>query len=169
MRDRTLRRLIQLFGFWYGCLGAFSTAAWYVSALFGHAPLLDEWRYLVFFSLHCMAACFTFQPHVRPAWEPILSVTPGRIRLAKTLLGLASMNFAGCFGLFLFTRTSADQALEQEAVSLVLSSFLIQNTVYIAAHWAYRPGNLLPPAIIEIFSNPVGSLLRLVWPGKKKT
>ncbi len=168
MRDGTLRRLIRLFGFWYGCLGAFSTAAWYLSALLGHAPLLNDRLYLVLFALHGIAACFTFQPQVRPAWEPLLSVTSGRVRLAKTLFGLATLNFVVCFGIFLIAAKLGNQALEDKMVPLILTGFLLQNTVYIALHWAFRPANLFPGSFIEALSNPLGSFLRLILPNKRK-
>jgi hypothetical protein len=163
-----LRKLIQLFGFWYGCLGALCCAAWYASAVLGN-PALPSFNWLLaFFILHCCAATFTFQPHMRPPWEPLFSLSPGRIRLAKTLFSLATLNFIVCFGLFLVAGKLGDRALEEKAVSLILTSFLFQNTVYIAVHWAFRPANLFPGAFIEALSNPLGSFLGLISPRFRK-
>ena len=163
-----MRRLIQLYGFWYGCLGSLCTLVWYASALLGRVPLLDDKLFVVLFALHGIAACITFQPHVRPVWQPLLSVTPRRIKLAKTVFGLATLNFVVCFGILLIAGKLGNQALEDKAVPLILTSFLLQNTVYFALHWAFRPANLFPGSFIEALSNPLGSFLRLILPNKKK-
>jgi hypothetical protein len=165
-----MRSLIRLYGFWYGCLGSLCALAWYGSALLGSFAFPRNW-YLVeaVAALHGLGACITFQPHVRPAWEPLLSVTPGRIKLAKTLFGLATVNFIICFGIFLIAGKLGNKALEDRTVPLILTSFLLQNTVYIVFHWAFRPENLFPSSFIEVISNPLGSFLRLFLPNKKKT
>lgn len=162
-----MRKLIQLYGFWYGCLGALCCAAWYASTFLGYSAFPSFNWFLVFFILHCFAATFTFQPHVRPAWQPLFSITRGRIRLAKTLFGLATLNFIICFGMLLIAVKLGNQALEDKTVRLILTSFLLQNTVYIAIHWAFRPANLFPGSFIEAVSNPLGSILRGILPGKK--
>ena len=163
-----MRKLIQLFGFWYGCLGALCCAAWYASVVLGY-PALPSFNWLLaFFILHCCAATFTFQPHMRPPWVPLFTLSPGRIRLAKTLFTLATLNFIVCFGIFLIAGKLGDRALEEKAVPLILTSFLLQNTVYIAVHWAFRPANLFPGAFIEALSNPLGSFLGLISPRFRK-
>jgi hypothetical protein len=164
-----MRRLIRLYGFWYGCLGSLCAFACYVSALVGSFTFPRNWWVVEAVAvLHGVGACFTFQPRVRPAWEPLLSVTPERIKLAKTLFGLATVNFMVCFGIFLIAGKLGNKALEDRTVPLILTSFLLQNTVYIAVHWAFRPENLFHSSFVEIISNPLGSFLRLFWPHKKK-
>jgi hypothetical protein len=98
----------------------------------------------------------------------LFSFSPGRIRLAKTLFSLATLNFIACFGLFLVAGKLGDRALEERAVPLILTSFLFQNTVYMAVHWAFRPANLFPRAFIEALSNPLGSFLGFISPRFRK-
>jgi hypothetical protein len=158
-----MRKLIQLFGFWYGCLGAICCAVWYASVLLGYPALPSFNWFLAFFIVHCCAATFTFQPR-----EPLFSLSPGRIRLAKMLFSLATLNFIVCFGIFLIAGKLGDRALEEKAVPLILTSFLLHNTVYIAVHWAFRLANIFPGAFIEALSNPIGSFLGLISPRFRK-
>jgi len=163
-----LRRLIQLYGFWYGCIGSLCTFAWYVSALFGCALSPSDGWFVGLFTLHCVAAMFTFQTQVRQKWQPFLSATRGQIRLARTLFSLATLNFLVCFGTFMIAANRGYQSLEDKTLPLILISFLLQNTVYIAIHWAYRPENLFPRSFIEAISNPLGTVLKLILPSNKK-
>ncbi len=164
-----MRKLIQLYGFWYGCLGSLCALAWYVTALRGSFSFPSNWGMVVaVFMLHGIAACFTFQPHVRPPWQPLLAVTQGRVRLAKALFGLATLNFAVWFGAFIVAGNQRDQLFGGRAAFLILTSFLLQNTVYIALHWAFRPENIFPGSFIEALSNPLGSVLGLFSPKFKK-
>jgi len=165
-----MRRSIRLLGFWYGCLGSLCALAWFVSALLGNFHFPRNWgMVMAIAALHGVAACFTFQPGVRPPWQPLFSVTEERIKLAKVLFGLATLNFVVCFGILLIAGKRGNQALEEKAVPLILTSFLLQNAVYMAVHWAFRPANLFPSSFIEAISNPLGSILKLVLPSKKKT
>ncbi len=164
-----MRRLIQLYGFWYGCLGSLCALAWYVTALRGSFSFPSNWGIVVaVFVLHGIAACFTFQPHVRPPWQPLLAVTRIRVRLARGLFALATLNFAVWFGAFIVAGNQRDQSFGGRAAFLILTSFLLQNTVYIALHWAFRPENLFPGSFIEALSNPLGSVLGLFSPKFKK-
>lgn len=161
-----MRGLIRLYGFWYGCLGTLGAFAWYASALRGSFAFPSNWSIVeVIFALHCGAAVLTFQTQVRQAWRPVLSVTRNRIWLAKTLLALATFNFLFCMGMFLVAGIQGNQALKDKMVPLILTSFLLQNTVYIGVHWAFRPENLFSGSFIRAISNPLG----LIFPGKKKT
>jgi hypothetical protein len=164
-----LRKLIQLYGFWYGCLGSLCALAWYVTALRGSFSFPSNWGIVIaVFVLHGIAACFTFQPHVRPLWQPLLAVTQIRVRLARGLFGLATLNFAVWFGAFIVAGNQRDQLFGGRVTSLILTSFLLQNTVYIALRWAFRPENLFPGSFIEALSNPLGSVLGLFSPRFKK-
>lgn len=157
-----MRKLIQLYGFWYGCLGSLCAFAWYITALRDNFAFPHNWGIVeAVFVLHGIAACFTFQPHVRPAWQPFLTVTPGRIRFAKTLFSLATLNFIVCLGALLIWRNGEEPIWQDRIVPLILTSFLLQNTVYIALHWAFRPENLFPGSFIRVISNPLGSFLGL--------
>jgi hypothetical protein len=164
-----MRNLVRLYGFWYGCIGSLCAFAWYLSTLLGSFAFPRNWGIVeVVAVLHGIAACFTFQPHVRPAWQPLLSVTQGRIRIARALFGLATLNFIGFFGAFLIAGSQRNQAFGDRAVPLILTSFLLQNAVYIAVHWAFRPENLFPSSFIQTVSNPLGAVLALILPRSKK-
>jgi len=154
-----MRQLARLYGFWYGCLGALFAFSWQMSAILGHFAFPDNWWIVeVIFVFHGCAAVLTFQPLVRPPWQPVLAVTPRRIWLAKLLLGLATLSFVLCFGTFLIARFQGNQRLEDKTIPLVLTSFLLQNTVYIAIHWAFRPDKLFSASFIRLVSNPIGFL-----------
>lgn len=162
-----MRRVISLCEFWYGCLGTLCCACWYFLVLFGYSTLPSfDWLF-AFFVLYCCAVTVTFQPRVRPAWQPLFAATPGRIKLAKILLGLAASNFVVCFGVLLVAGKDGNQALIDKTVSLMLMSFFLLNTIYIAIHWAFRPEKLFPGAVIEIITDPLGSFLRMILRGKK--
>ena len=88
-------------------------------------------------------------------WNPLLPVRPKRIVAAKVLLTLATLNFLICFSWFLLGTYRGVQDASGQAVALVLTSFLLQNTTYIAVHWGFRPENLLSPAFIRGISNPL--------------
>jgi hypothetical protein len=164
-----MRRVIRFFGFWYGCLGSLCALAWYLSTLLGSFTFPRNWGIVMTIAaLHGVVACFTFQPKVRPPWQPLFSVTRERIRLARVLFGLATLNFIVCFGTLLIAGKLGNQTLEDKTVPLILTSFLLQNTVYIAVHWAFRPASLFRGSFIEAVSNPLGSFLRLVLPRSKK-
>ena len=88
----------------------------------------------------------------------MLRVTDGRVRMGRILVALSTLNFLLCLGTFLVAAAQANTALENKAVSLVLTSFLLQNTIYIAVHWALRPENLFPGSFLRAISNPLGLL-----------
>jgi hypothetical protein len=158
-----MKPLIRMFGFWYGCLGTVAAFAWHVAALLGYAVLPPNVLTVeMIFAVHAVAAIFTFQRSaVRgPAWQPVLSVTPGRIRAAKIVLAVAAANFLLYIGAFLFGEVRGDMTSTVRTVPLIVTSFILLNTVYIAIHWAFRPENLFSRTFIATISNPVRPLLR---------
>jgi hypothetical protein len=158
-----MKKLIQLYAFWYGCLGALLVSIWQASVMLGHVALPQNWIWVEFaFLLHACAAMATFQRGA--AWNPLLSITPKRIVAARTLLVLVTLNFLLCFCWFLLGVYRGLQDVSGQAVALVLTSFLLQNTTYIAAHWAFRPENLFSPAFIRGISDP----LSLIFTDGKK-
>jgi hypothetical protein len=160
-----MKSLIRLYGFVYGSLGTLFALAWNVSVIRGHVALPGNWSIVVaVFSLHVLAGIITFdRTHVRPAWQPVLPVTTAWIRFGKTLLGIGTAYFIGCLGVFIYAEIRGSLTLEDATVPLVLTSFLLQNTIYIAVHWAFRPENLFSGSFIRAFSNPLG----LLFPGNK--
>jgi hypothetical protein len=154
VESRKIKKLIQLYAFWYGCLGALSVSIWQAFVLLGHVALPQNWLWVeLAFSLHACAAMATFQRGAD--WNPLLSVTPKRIVAAKALLILATLNFLFWFSWFLLGTYRGAQDVSGQAVALVLTSFLLQNTTYIAVHWAFRPENLLSPSFIRGISDPL--------------
>ena len=153
-----MRGVIRFCGFWYGCLGMIGALAWYIAAILGCAILpRNVWIVESLFGIHGVVMIFTFQRSpVRRPWHPMLSVTPIRIRMARLLLGVVATNFSFCLGLFLFAALRRDLALANRAVPLIVTSFLLLNTIYIAIHWAFRPKNLFSPSWLRIISNPLG-------------
>jgi hypothetical protein len=160
MLSEAMKNFVRLYAFWYGCFGALFSLGWYVAAGMGRAAIPSNvWVIEAVFVLHAAAALATFhRAPVLPAWRPVLSVTPSRVRLAKTLLALSIMNFVACLGAFIFAVVRGDLALENKTVFLVLTSFLLQNTIYIAVHWALRPENLFSASFLRAISNPLGLL-----------
>jgi hypothetical protein len=161
-----MKKLIRLYGFWYGCLGTLGAFVWYIAAILGRATIPDNvWIVEAVFAVHASAAIATFhRTPTGPKWQPLLSVTPGRVRLAKTLFGLSIVNFFLCLGVFVVAELRGNAALGSEAVAPILTSFLLLNTVYIGIHWAFRPENLFSSSFMQAVSNPLG----LILPDKKK-
>jgi O-antigen/teichoic acid export membrane protein len=155
-----MKTLIKFYAFWYGCLGSLFVFVWYIAAIRGHATMPDSvWIVEAVFVLHAAAALATFQrTSTRPAWQPVLDVTPARIRLARTLFALSIVNFLVCLGVFLYAEYRGNEALGNAGVALILTSFLLLNTVYIAIHWAFRPENLFSSSFLRVIANPLGEL-----------
>jgi hypothetical protein len=164
-----MRQLVRLYCFWYGCLGTCCALWWHIVALQGQFAFPSNWWIVeAVFVLHALAAVCTFQRSLRHPWQPILIVTQSRIRLAKLLFSIATLNFILCLGAFIVASLGRYHALQDKTVPLILTSFLLQNTVYIALHWAFRPENLFSSSFIEALSNPLGSVLGLFLPRSKK-
>jgi hypothetical protein len=159
-RGAQVRRAIQLYCVLYGCLGSVLAFAWFLSALFGR--FVGEASRLTVvlsgFLLHALAACLTFQRYSR-RWEPLVTLTSNRIRFAKVLFATGSLNFVGCFVIFGLAAQMKNQDLLGYTVYLVVSSLVLQNTIYIAIHWMVRPENIFPKWFIEMVTNPVGFFL----------
>jgi hypothetical protein len=155
-----MKNLIRFYGFGYGCLGTLCALVWYSAAILNGTVIPSNWSIVVtIFTFHAIAGLVTFdRTPVHPAWQPIVSITPGRIRLAKILLGLATLNFAVCMGTLIVATLGERTALEDKMVYLVLTSFLLQNTTYIALHWAFRPENLFSASFLRVIANPLGEL-----------
>ena len=86
---------------------------------------------------------------MRPAWQPVLNVTPQRIRLAKILFGLSILNFLLCVGVAFYGAIKGDSALRDKGPGLILTSLVMLQTIYIAIHWAFRPENLFSPSLTD--------------------
>ena len=52
-----------------------------------------------------------------------------------------------------------NQVLLGHMVYLILTSLVLQNTIYIAIHWLVRPENILPKWLIDMVTNPLGFFL----------
>ena len=156
----SMRNLVRLYSFWYGCVGAISCFVWYVDALLGQISMpRSVWVVETVFLLHATAVMATFHRGAMGSpWQPVLAVTPGRVILAKTLVGISTLNFIVCLGTLLTAAMRGSVALVNRTVPLILTSFLLQNTVYIAVHWAFRPDNLFSAGFVEAISNPLGLL-----------
>jgi hypothetical protein len=157
-----MRRILQLYAFWCSCLGAVGTGIWYISALLGSAPVLNSTLFLVFFVLLGVSACIAYHRNVDPEWQPMYVIKPGRIRFAKILLGFVAANFILCVCCFLIAAHQNNQNRIAKTLPLILTSLLLQCTVYLSLHWAFRPKNFLPVPFVEAISNPLVYLLHRI-------
>jgi hypothetical protein len=150
-------RVIRAYCFWYGCLGAIACFVWYLFAVFGRAALPNSvWVAEAIFGTYALAMLFTFQRNVRQRPKPpMFTVTPARIKLGKALLGVAIANFNLCLAVLVFAAIRADLPLENWVMPLILTSFLLLSTIYIALHWAFRPESFLSRRVIRVFTNPL--------------
>jgi len=94
------------------------------------------------------------------AWRPLLSVTRGRILAAKSLLAIATLNFVACIGGTFYAVHIRIQDPAGLGAGLILASVLLQNCIYIALHWAFRPENLFSVAFIRGITAPLSLLSR---------
>ena len=88
--------------------------------------------------------------------------------LARALFGLTTLNFAICFMAFVIEGDQRNQLFGGRSAFLILTALLLQNTCYIAIHWAFRPENFLPTSLIKALSDPLGSALASVSSKHKK-
>jgi hypothetical protein len=153
-----MKKLIRYYAFWYGCLGSLLSLAWYVAALDGRATIPNNvWIVEAVFAFHATAAIATFQRGAGPrAWLPMIPVTPARLKLARAVFSISLLNFICCLGVFIAGVGLGNQPLVERMVSLILTSFLLMNTVYIVIHWAFRPENLFSGSFIRAISDPLG-------------
>lgn len=155
-----MRKLIRYYAFWYGCLGTLLSLAWYVAALDNRATIPNNvWIVETVFAFHATAAIATFQRGAGPrAWLPMILVTPARLKLARAVFSISLLNFICCLGVFIVGVGLGNQPLVERMVSLILTSFLLMNTIYIFIHWAFRPENLFSGSFIRAISDPLGIL-----------
>jgi len=163
------RKLVPPLVFLYGCVGSLGALICFALALSGAFELPQTWLIVeCIAALHALAACLTFQPGMRPPWPPLFAVTSERIRWARVLFFAATGNFVICVAGPLIADPDRYRWLEGRAAALILTSLLLQNTVYIAIHWAFRPENLFSPTFVEAISNPVGIVLKRILPNVKR-
>ena len=163
LREKAMKNFVRLYAFWYGCLGTALATIWHVLAILGRAELPDNVIVVeTIFALHSMAAIFTFYRSPLPprAWQPLFTVTRRRILIAKAILGCTVADFLLCLPAFLFASLRHDAIVQQRLLPLLLTSFVLSNTVYIAIHWAFRPENLFSRTFIAALSNPLGVFFR---------
>ena len=154
-----MKAAIQLYAFWYGCIGAICFALWQIIMMMGHISLPNNWIWVeLAFGLHALAAIATFNRG--QLWLPLLSVTRGRILAAKSILAVATLNLLLCLGWLFYTVIVGSQDPSGLGVGLILASFLLQNCIYIALHWAFRSENLFSQAFIRGISDPLSFIFR---------
>jgi hypothetical protein len=155
-----MRRAIQLYCVFYGCLGTVLAFIWFLSALFGRfvGEASSLTVVLGVFLLYGLAACLTFQSYSR-RWEPFVTLTASRIRLAKAAFAIGTLNFVGCSAVFIWSAQTKNQTLTGKMVYLVLTSLVLQNAIYIAVHWLVRPETIFPKWFINFVTNPLGFFL----------
>jgi hypothetical protein len=162
----SMKRLIALSCFGYGCMGSLVFLVWHFAALAGD-PVLPKsvWTVEAIFLLHGSAMLATFHRNLlRTPTPPVLVVTRKRQRLARFLLGSATLYFSVFLALFVWAELTGNPTLGVRVTPLALTSFAVLNTVYIALHWAFRPENILPQRLLRIASNPA----RLVGIGSRR-
>ena len=78
--------------------------------------------------------------------EPVLMVTPGRIRFARwVLLGLAANALLWLGVSFAFKKPET----VDRRMTMVLTSWMVLNLVYMAMHWGFRPQHLFAHTRLE--------------------
>jgi hypothetical protein len=148
-----MRTLVERFCFIYGCVASAGALVWYLAALAGYAELPQSvWVAEGLALIHVITMVVTFhQRPYRSPWAPVLQVTPKRIRAAKIVLSAVAANFLFC----LVLATSEHRAVSESALSMLLASMALLNTVYIAIHWAFRPRNVFPRQFLDFMSSPL--------------
>lgn len=154
-----MRRAIQTYCIVYGCLASALAFVWFLSALAGKFDEDVSFTVVIgLFLLHGLAAFLSFQ-HYSRRWEPVIPLTPSRIRWAKVAFAAGTLNILGCFAIFIGVAEMKNQILAGGMVYLVFTSLVLQNTIYIAIHWLFRPENIFPKWFIELVTNPLSFLL----------
>ena len=150
------------YAFIYGCAGTGFYLVLYLLALQNRFYELGVSKNLVLilFGFHALAGVLTFQPQGLRKWRPLFAATPWRATATRWLFGLSSLQFA-VFLIVFVACGNERQGLRTWLVPVILTSFLLQNTVYIACHWALRPESFLPKRLIEAFTNPLGFVASL--------
>jgi hypothetical protein len=139
--------------FAYGCLASLGALIWYVYALIGSATLpRSVWTAEIFLILHGMVMVVTlYKRPSRALWAPVLRLSPERIRSSRFVLLVGAANFLFCSSLVAYE----GRHTSERVLSMVLTSFVLLNTTYIAIHWAFRPENIFSKRFLAFISNPV--------------
>lgn len=137
---------VPWFGFGYGCLSAVAAPI-----LSSAAPVLIEEWLIVILTVHF----FVFGVTVHGgSWKPLVSVSVPIIRSVQAVL-------------VLLTAITVWITWGPGSVGGAPVAFYSLSGAYIAAHWALRPENFLPP-LIRWIANPFLSAFDVAWRWRRR-
>lgn len=153
----SLKKLIPIACFAYGCTGIVLCVTWFFFALNGNAGLpANVWLIVGPFASIGLVLVLTQHPS---SWRPVLNVTPMRAKFARVVILIVFTNATLWLLLTFLWRplhfaVSLDVLLES-----FLSSMVLLWMTYIAIIWGFRPENVFSHRLRRFAGNPLLYLL----------
>jgi hypothetical protein len=153
----TLKKIIPIACFAYGCTGIVLCVTWFFFALNGKAGLpANVWLIAGPFASIGLVLILTQHPS---SWRPVLNVTPIRARFARVAMLIAFTNATLCLlSVFLWRPLHLAISLDVLLESLLSSMVLLWMT-YITIIWGFRPENVFSVRLRRFAGNPILYLL----------
>jgi hypothetical protein len=147
----------------YGTVGCLGSLVWLgVMLAHGSDGLPSPAITVTLFVVHGVAIVLTVQQGL----PPLVTVTAGRVRVARIVLGGAIMTFL--LGTMLLVASRDTSYVSATTVMIWFDGFIFLNMLYIVLHWALRPANILTPDLASFLANPVVHMMRATQMRKHK-
>ena len=146
-----------------GCLLAGFGIAWFMAAGFGViiSPR-SPGEMAIGFVLYGLLMMMTIDRYPSSPWLPVLRITRRRIVAARWILSMTTTLFVATMIATAAARSWGTRSAYQVFLRWMIGSALVANGVYVALHWAYRPGNLFGPRVPKWLLDPHIPLFRLL-------
>jgi hypothetical protein len=153
----SLKKLIPLACFAYGCTGIVLCLIWFFFALNGNADLPTNFSLVVWpFATVALVLTLTQHPY---SWLAVLNVTPMKAKFARVAMLIAFTN-ATLWLLLVFLWRPLHLAISLDVLlESLLSSMVLLWMTYITIIWGFRSENVFSVRLRRFAGNPILYLL----------
>jgi hypothetical protein len=156
----SMKRILQLWGFTYGCVASVYVSIVYLFAVRGEiiVPASPGWI-ISLFVLHFMTWNLAAPRRAcKEDLRPLLKVTRARVVFSRFIFGVATVLALSCIVQVTLQFIHHNPLAENQIVALLASLVLVQ-TLYFAVHCGLRPENVFPSRLVERWNAPSSVLV----------